>query len=269
MKPELNLSGQTAIITGGGRGIGRAIVESFAEAGANVAVAARTEAEIREAAEAARRHDVKAIHVPTDITKASELETLVDRTVEELGHPTILVNNAAAGLRGTMLDRPMEDVDTMIDVNLRGVFLLSRLFARNFIEADLDQPGRIINLSSLYAHFGVPHRAVYSSTKAGVEGMTRSLATELAAYGITVNSVAPGRILTDRIADLKDSKSDGRMNPDEIPLGRLGRPEEVAWLCLFLASPLGGYITGEDIRIDGGVANTTAPYPVRPAAVKD
>lgn len=257
---EIELAGRTAIVTGAGRGIGEVIATTFAGAGADVVVIARTESEIEAVAERIEdEHGVEALAVPTDLRDADDVDRLVAGTVETLGPPDVLVNNAGANINSPAVDQPIEEVDTIGDTNLRGPFLLSRAFARAFRESDLDS-GRIVNVSSIAAEVAIHGMTYYGATKAGLNGMTRGLAGEFAADGITVNSVIPGTIEVERIRTLVEEHGDEVYDMDRLPLGRLGRPEEVADLCLFLASDRAAYVTGEAIRIDGGVGFTAGLY---------
>lgn len=255
---ELDLSGETAIVTGAGRGIGEEIANHFGAAGADVVLAARTPSEIEATAEDVEEHGVSALPVPTDLGDADDIEALVEATEAEFGAPDILVNNAAANLANDPLEQTLDEVDTMLDVNLRGLFLLSQRVANSMLDADVDA-GRIVNVASVVGHVGVPAMTVYSGTKAGIYGITQGLAAELSSHGITVNSVSPGMIQVDRIEDLMNKKGE-LYDLDRIPTGRLGEPEEIADACVFLASDRASYVTGEDLRVDGGVAITAGLY---------
>lgn len=258
MAVEIDLSGRTAIVTGAGRGIGREIALALADAGADVVVAARTETQIEATAAAVETYGVSSLAVPTDLASVDSIDALVERTRSTFGAPEILINNAAANLAGDPLAQSVEDVDTMLDVNLRGLFLLTQRTANAMIEGGVEA-GRIVSVSSVVGHLGVPAMTVYSGTKAGVYGVTRGLAAELAPHGITVNSVSPGMIRVARIEGLMEEKGE-LYDLDRIPAGRLGRPEEIADVCVFLASDLARYVTGEDLRVDGGVAITAGLY---------
>lgn len=261
MAVSIDLSGRTAIVTGAGRGIGREVAKRYAEAGANVVAAARTESEIKATASSAESYGVNAIAVPTDLEVVSDIDNLIEQTVEEFGVPDILVNNAAANLSGLPLDYSVEEVDTMIDVNLRGLFLLAQRFAQEARNSDLGS-GRIINVSSIGARLGIPVMTMYGATKGGVNALTKGLAADLAPDSITVNSVSPGLTRSERVESILEEK--GRNNDvydlDRIPLGRLADPKEIANVCLFVASDLSDYMTGEDILVDGGVCFTAGLY---------
>lgn len=255
---ELDLSGKTAIITGAGRGIGEEIATHVAAAGADVVVAARTESEIAATVERIEKQYGSALAVLTDLGRVDDIGNLVEATESEFGAPDIVVNNAAANLAGDPLRQSAEDVDTMLDVNLRGLFLLSQRAANAMLNADVEA-GRIINVSSIVGHLGVPAMTVYGGTKAGVYGITRGLAAELAPHDITVNSVSPGMTRTERIERLMEEKGE-IYDLDRIPMGDLADPEDVANACVFLASDRAGYITGVDLPVDGGVTITAGLY---------
>lgn len=256
----MELTGKIAIVTGAGRGIGRAIAREFAAAGADIVAAARTVSEIEAVAEAIEsEYDVRATAIQTDLSKESNIDALVTATTEEFGTPDILVNNAGANIVKPPLDLTLEEIDTMLDVNLRGLFLLSREFGRTIRESDKES-GRIINISSLTAHLGVPAMALYSGTKNGVIGMTRGLAAAFAGDGITVNSVSPGLTRIERTEAVIEEKAGEVFELDRIPMGRIGEPEDTAAACLYLASDAAGYVTGIDLPVDGGVTFTAGLY---------
>lgn len=254
---ELDLSGKTAVITGAGRGIGEQIAHTFAEAGANVVAAARSEGEIEDTvATIEAEYGVEGLAVPTDLRDPAEIEALVEATVAEFGGSEILVNNAGLNLTNVPADQTIEEVDAMMDVNLKAIFLLSRRWAEQFRGLDAEH-GRIINIASISALFSIPAMTFYGATKAGVNGLTRGFALTLAEDGITVNSVTPGLTAVDRIEELIAKQDRGEIDRihklDEHPLKRAADPEEIAYACLFLAYDLADYITGTDILVDGGL----------------
>lgn len=256
---EIDLTGRTAIVTGAGRGIGESIALEFAERGANIVAAARTESEIERTVEGVRDRGVDGLAVPTDLTSVEQIERLVDETVESFGTPEILVNNAGANIPTATLEMSLEEVDTTIGVNFRGLFLLSQRYGQVVNESPVDS-GRIINISSIHGYLGTVSRSVYAGTKAGVFGLTRGLAAELAPVGVTVNSVSPGLTAVDRIQRLVEEYGEDRYDIELVPLGRLAEPDEIAYACLFLASEYAEYITGVDLPVDGGVIMTAGLY---------
>lgn len=256
---ELDLSGRTALVTGAGRGIGEEIALTFARAGADLVLVARTESELESTAEAAREHGVEALAIPTDLRDEAEIDALFEHAVETLRLPDVLVNNAAANLANDPLEQTLDEVNAMLEVNLRAVFTLSQRFARAVIDADVES-ARIISVSSVVAHVGVPAMSLYGATKAGLNGLTRSLAVALGPHGITVNTVSPGMTRVERIENLLDEKGD-IYDLDRIPLRRLATPEDISAACTFLASEHGSYVNGEDLCVDGGVKATAGLYP--------
>lgn len=256
---RVNLDGRTAVVTGAGRGIGRQIATELADCGANVVAAARTTAEIEATVAAAEERGVEALAVPTDLRDVDAIDRLVDETVEAFGPPAVLINDAAAHVAADPLERRLADVNRMLEVNLRGLHVLSQRVAAELVAAGADW-GRIVNIASVAGDVGVRGMSVYSGTKAGVKGLTRGMAVEFAPYGITVNSVSPGLTRVERIERLLEARGE-LYHLDGIPLGRLGEPEDVAAACLFLVSDRAGYVTGVDLPVDGGATVTSAMYP--------
>lgn len=257
---NLDLSGRTAVVTGAGRGIGRQITEEFAAAGADVVLAARTAEEIEAAADRIEAdHAVDALAVPTDLRDVDSIDNLVDEAIDAFGAPEILVNNAGAHAPVDPLERDLEVVDAMLEVNLRGLHTLAQRVATEIVEAGAEG-GRIVNISSIAGDVGVRGMSVYSGTKAGVKGLTRGLAVEFAEYGITANCVSPGLTRVERIDRLLEEKGE-LYNVEGIPLSRLGEPEDIAAACLFLVSEQASYVTGVDLPVDGGAKVTAALYP--------
>lgn len=256
---HVDLTDHTAIVTGAGRGIGAVIAAELADSGAAVAAAARTEAEIEATAGRCREAGVEAIAVPTDLESVDDIDRLVDATVDRLGVPDVLVNDAGAHVAADPLERRLDDVETMAAVNLRGLHLLSQRVAAERVAAGLDG-GRIVNVSSVAGDVGVRGMAFYSATKAGVKGLTRGMAVEFAPYDLTVNCVSPGLTRVERIERLIAERAD-LYHEEGIPLGRLGEPEDVSAAVLFLVSARASYLTGVDVPVDGGAKVTSAMYP--------
>lgn len=260
MSVDIDLSGETAIVTGAGRGIGAEIARTLASAGADIVVAARTGSEIEAiVAEVENEHGIEGIAVPTDLTDIDDIERLIEKSVAACGMPTILVNNAGANISGNLLDHTVKEIDTMLKVNLRGLFLLTQRWAQAFRDSP-SESGRVINISSVTGDVGVPAMTLYGGTKAGIRAITRGFAAEFAAYGVTVNSISPGLTRVQRTEDLIDDEDADLYALNRIPLARVGKPADVASVCLFFASDLADYVTGTDLLVDGGVAFTAGLY---------
>ena len=252
----MDLSDEIAIVTGAGRGIGRTIATTFAEAGADVVAAARSTDELESTAEAVREFGVEAAAVPTDLRDPAAIDALVETAIDELGVPTVLVNNAGLNLPAAPAAQTLEEIDEMLAVNFRAVFLLTVAVGEEIRASDRDH-GRVVNLGSLSGPRGNPNRTVYGGTKTGLVGLTRGLAAEYAADNITVNTVSPVTTYVERVEAVLESGDSHAL--DRIPLGRGAYPEEVADACLFFASEHAGFITGEELRVDGG-ASIVAPH---------
>ncbi|MGZ0040725.1 3-oxoacyl-[acyl-carrier-protein] reductase [Paenibacillus polymyxa] len=243
------LSGKTALVTGASRGIGRSIALALAEAGANVAVNyAGSEAAATEVAELIRAKGVEAITVQANVGRAEEADQLIKDVIEAWGKIDILVNNAGITRDNLIMRMKEEEFDQVIETNLKGVFNCLKAATRPMMK---QRSGRIINISSVVGVLGNAGQANYVAAKAGVIGLTKSSARELASRGITVNCVAPGFIDTEMTQVLADDLRDNMLSG--IPLARLGRPEEIADVVLFLASDASSYMTGQTLHVDGGM----------------
>ncbi|MEE8523890.1 MAG: 3-oxoacyl-ACP reductase family protein [Thermoanaerobaculia bacterium] len=245
----LDLSAKTAVVTGAGRGIGTAIARRLAEAGADVAIGYRTSGAQAEAlaatiAEGGRR----AIAVQADVTREDDVERLIARTEDELGGLDILINNAGIYPLAALTEMSVDDWETTIDANLKSVFLATRAAARRMI---VRGGGAIVNIASIEAANPAPMHSHYNAAKAGVVMHTRAAAAELGGHGIRVNAVSPGLIWRPGIEEQWPEGVERYTHT--APLGRLGRPEDVADACLFLASAAARWITGAELRVDGGV----------------
>ncbi|MEC0238033.1 3-oxoacyl-[acyl-carrier-protein] reductase [Paenibacillus kribbensis] len=243
------LSGKTALVTGASRGIGRSIALALAEAGANVAVNyAGSEGAAAEVAEQIRAKGVEAITVQANVGRADEADRLIKDVIDAWGKIDILVNNAGITRDNLIMRMKEEEFDQVIETNLKGVFNCLKAATRPMMKQRF---GRIINISSVVGVLGNAGQANYVAAKAGVIGLTKSSAKELASRGITVNCVAPGFIDTEMTQVLADDLRDSMLG--SIPLARLGRPEEIANVVLFLASDASSYMTGQTLHVDGGM----------------
>ncbi len=244
------LEGKTAIVTGGGRGIGRAISVKLASEGANVVIC---DIAINEAAEETvkliEEQGVKAAAFKADVTSPDDAENLFKQAIEQFGAVDILVNNAGVTRDNLLMRMKEEEFDLVISTNLKGTYNMMKAAARPMMKA---RYGRIVNISSVVGIYGNAGQVNYSASKAGVIGMTKSLAKELGSRGITVNAVAPGFIETDMTKVLSDElKAEMVKN---IALGRPGQPEDVAKVVAFLASDEAAYVTGQVIECAGGMS---------------
>ena len=246
----MQFSGQSVLVTGGTRGIGRAVVEAFADAGASVAFTYRSSADKAEALrQQLELRGVQAKAFQSDAADFSSAEAVVARVVDAWGRIDVLVNNAGITRDGLLLRMSEADWDAVIATNLKSVFNFSKAVYRPMMGR---RRGRIINVSSVVGLMGNAGQANYAASKAGIIGFSKSLAKELGSRGITVNVVTPGYVLTDMTEVLHDKVQKAMLV--QIPLRRAAKPEEIAGPILFLASPAADYITGQVLRIDGGFA---------------
>jgi 3-oxoacyl-[acyl-carrier protein] reductase len=243
------LEGKVALVTGGSRGIGRAIAISLAEAGANVVVNyAGNEAAAAEVAAHIESMGRKALVIKANVGNSSEVDAMVKQTLEVFGQLDILVNNAGITRDNLIMRMKDDEFDEVINTNLKGVFNCVRSVTRTMMK---QRSGRIINISSVVGTMGNPGQANYVAAKAGVIGLTKSAARELASRGITVNAIAPGFITTDMTDKLSDEMKAQLLL--QIPLARFGQPDDIAKTVLFLASNEASYMTGQTLHIDGGM----------------
>jgi len=247
---SFDLTGKTAIVTGGNGGIGLGIARGLAQAGANVVVAARNQQKTDSALEQLRSLGVKAIGVSTEVANEKDVANMVKATLDEFGRVDILVNNAGMSIRKPPQDYTMEEFERVIDVNLNGTFLCSRDVHASMKAAG---GGKIINIGSMTSIFGSDWVVPYSASKGGVVQITKSLAIAWARDNIQVNAILPGWIHTDLTAPIKTDFSERYETiRSRIPHGRWGEPDEMGGCAVFLASAASDYVTGVSIPIDGG-----------------
>ena len=243
------LENKTAVVTGAGRGIGRAIAVGLAAAGADIAIvyesnAAAAEQTARMVEALGRQARVYAC----DVSDHERVKAVTVQIIKDFEKVDILVNNAGIVRDALILTMPPEYFDKVVDTNLKGAFNMMRQLSPHFVRR---RAGRIINIASVSGMMGNAGQSNYAAAKAGMIGMTKSVARELASRGITCNAIAPGFVQTDMTAALPEKTREKAV--EQIPLGRMGSPEDVANLAVFLASVLAGYITGEVIKVDGGL----------------
>jgi len=247
--PDSGIAGKTALITGGSRGLGKAIAEALSAAGAAIALVARDIAKL----EAVRNEIVdsggRAEFFQADVTREEDVARLATEVTGRMGRIQILVNNAGTNIRKSVEDFTLDEWRRVIDASLTSSFLVSRAFVPQMKGAGY---GRIINMTSMMSHVSLPGRGAYSSCKAGLLGFTRALALELAPEAITVNGISPGPCATEMNLPILQNPELNAQFIANLPVGRWGKVEEVAGLARFLCSDFAGFITGTDIVIDGG-----------------
>jgi NAD(P)-dependent dehydrogenase (short-subunit alcohol dehydrogenase family) len=246
---DIDLKGRVAVITGGSRGLGEAMAKTLAKAGAEIALVARDQVRMTQV-----RDDIKAgggvveLFV-ADVTQESDVTNLAEAVKARFGNPQILINSAGINLRKNLVDFTLEEFRSVLDASLISTFLICRAFVPGMKGTGY---GRILNMSSIMSHVSLPGRAAYSSAKAALLGLTRALALELAADGITVNGISPGPIGTDMNLALMNNPEVSAQFLANLPVGRWGKVEEIGALACYLCSDAAGFITGTDVLIDGG-----------------
>jgi len=243
---KFDLSGKTAIVTGAGRGIGKGLALGFAEAGANVVVASRTESEIEATAAEIRNIGRKSLAVPTDVRLSDQINNLVQKTLAEFGRIDILINNAGGSFVVMSMDMSENAWDAVVRENLRPVFICSKIVGKVMLD---QKKGNIVNISSKAGEGASPGLCAYGASKAGVINLTRTLALEWAPH-VRVNCIAPGAIETPGLRATSSEHLAETIN--SIPMARMGQPEDIATAAIFLASDAAEWVTGITIDVDGG-----------------
>lgn len=243
-----NLENEIALVTGASRGLGRAIALQLGAYGATVIGTATTEAGGAAIDQALKDAGVKGAGIALDVTQPEQIEQVLKDIGTRFGEPTILVNNAGITRDNLLMRMKDEEWEETLATNLTSIYRLSKACVRSMMKA---RRGRIINIASVVGSMGNAGQSNYAAAKAGMLGFTKSLARELGSRGITVNAIAPGFIDTDMTRDLPEANRQALLQ--QIPLGRLGAPDDIAAAVVFLASPAGGYVTGETLHVNGGM----------------
>jgi NAD(P)-dependent dehydrogenase (short-subunit alcohol dehydrogenase family) len=244
-----DLDGKVAIVTGAGRGLGRSMAHALVEAGAAVAVAARSGAELDSFVAEVEASGGRALALPTDVTDETAVEQMVATTVETFGRLDVLVNNSGIVATTPLIEQTADEWDRVVATNLRGVFLATRAAGRHLVAQG---SGKVVNIASNFALQGVADHAAYSASKAGVIAFTRSMAMEWARHGVQVNAIAPGYFATPLNAELREDEATLAKVVRAIPLRRMGQADELKPWLLLLAGSASDFMTGEVVVIDGG-----------------
>jgi len=246
---KIDLTGKVAVITGGSRGLGKAMAETLSQAGAKIALIARNEEKLTETRDELIAAGGEAEYFMGDVTDEEEVARIAKEVNARFGAPHILINNAGTNCRTHLVDATLADFEGVVDSSLKSAFLVSRAFVPGMREHGW---GRVINMTSILSHIGLPARTPYCSAKFGLLGMTKALSLELAPEGITVNGISPGPCGTEmNHAVMNDPEANAQFLKN-LPVGRWGNVEEIGALACYICSDLAGFLTGTDIVIDGG-----------------
>lgn len=244
------LKNKVAIVTGASRGIGRSVAQEISKSGAHVVCVSRSEDDLLKISKKLNDEGFSSSSFVCDVSNSNDFKKLIDDTVSKFNQVDILVNNAGITKDNLIMRMSESDWNTVIDVNLKGVFNGIKAVSRQMMK---QKYGRIINISSIVGLIGNPGQANYAASKAGVIGLGKAVSKELASRNITVNTIAPGYIETDMVEDIQETVKDDLFK--QIPLGRIGKPSDIATAVLYLASDEAGYITGQTLTIDGGMTS--------------
>ena len=249
LEMKIDLSGRTAVITGGSRGLGEAMAKSLSQAGAQIALVARDVQRLESVRDAITAEGGTAAIFTADVTREEDVAAVARAVTERFGHAQILINTAGINIRKPVVVFPLHEFRSVVDSSLISTFLMCRAFVPGMKGTGY---GRVVNMSSIMGHISLPGRTPYSSAKAGLLGFTRALALEVAEEGITVNAISPGPVATDMNTVIMNDPEANAQFLANVPVGRWGKPEEIGGLACYLCSELAGFITGTDILIDGG-----------------